>query len=357
MFHTSASKFLAVTALAMALSGPAFAAGDVRFTATEAYPEGIAWSTSQNSFFVSSIRRGVIGKVTLNGHYTPFIRDDKLVSTAGLKFDAPRNLVWAAVGDVGNSMRSIPATQGKLAALAAYDATTGERRAYHDLGGLVEGRHFANDLALDAQGQVYVTDSFSPVIYRLDAQGRVSLFVRSEWFAGEGFNLNGIVWHPDGYLLVNKHNSGELFRISTTGAPDVQRVALPEALKGADGLLLLAANRLALVQNSGADRVVELVSSDGWKSATIASAHKTSGSFPTAAARVGERYYVLNSRLDTLMSKDATKISEYVLQELLPHDALPVTTTDAQSDLLIADTRPRLGLSGTVGHHWHPSSY
>ena len=61
-------------------------------------------------------------------------------------------------GALGNSARSSPATQGKLAALAAYDATTGERRAYHDLGGLVEGGHFANDLALDAQGQVYVTE-------------------------------------------------------------------------------------------------------------------------------------------------------------------------------------------------------
>lgn len=295
MFRSIATKFFATTVLAAALSSAALAAGDVRFTAEQAYPEGIAWSAPQNSFFVSSIHQGVIGKVAMNGHYTPFIRDATLVSSVGLQFDAKRNLVWAAVGDLGNSVRSSPATQGKLAALAAYDATTGERRAYHDLGGLVEGGHFANDLALDAQGQVYVTDSFSPVIYRLDAQGKASVFVRSELFTGEGFNLNGIVWHADGYLLVNKHNSGELFRISTTGTPDIQRVALPEALKGADGLLLLAPNRLALVQNAGADRVVELVSNDGWHSATIASEQKTAGSFPTTAARVGKNYYVLNA--------------------------------------------------------------
>jgi sugar lactone lactonase YvrE len=315
MSRSIATKFFATTVLAAALSSAALAASDVRFTAEQAYPEGIAWSAPQNSFFVSSIHQGVIGKVAMNGHYTPFIRDAKLVSSVGLQFDAKRNLVWAAVGDLGNSMRSSPATQGKLAALAAYDATTGERRAYHDLGGLVEGGHFANDLALDAKGQVYVTDSFSPVIYRLDAQGQASVFVRSELFTGEGFNLNGIVWHADGYLLVNKHNSGELFRISTTGTPDVQRVALPEALKGADGLLLLAPNRLALVQNSGADRVVELVSDDGWRSATIASEHKTAGSFPTTAARVGKNYYVLNSRLDTLMTQDAPRVSDYLLQK------------------------------------------
>jgi hypothetical protein len=109
-------------------------------------------------------------------------------------------------------------------------------------------------------------------------------------------------------------NSGELFRISTTGTPDIQRVALPEALKGADGLLL-APNRLALVQNAGADRVVELVSNDDWHSATIASEQKTAGSFPTTAARVGKKYYVLNSRLDTLMTQDAPRVSDYLLQE------------------------------------------
>lgn len=315
MFRPTATKFFATTVLAAMLSSAALAAGDVRFTAEQAYPEGIAWSAPQNSFFVSSIHQGVIGKVAMNGRYTPFIRDARLVSSVGLQFDAKRNLVWAAVGDLGNSVRSSPATQGKLAALAAYDATTGERQAYHDLGGLVEGSHFANDLALDARGQVYVTDSFSPVIYRLDARGKASVFVRSELFTGEGFNLNGIVWHADGYLLVNKHNSGELFRISTTGAPDIQRVALPEALKGADGLLLLAPDRLALVQNSGADRVVELVSNDGWRSATIASEHKTIGSFPTTAARVGKNYYVLNSRLDTLMTPDAPRVSDYLLQK------------------------------------------
>jgi sugar lactone lactonase YvrE len=322
MFHSIAPRLFAATALVAALSGGALAAGDLRltagdlrFTAEQSYPEGIAWSAPHKRFFVSSIHQGVIGQVSLNGHYTPFIRDDKLVSSVGLQFDAKRNLVWAAVGDLGNSVRSSAATQGKLAALAAYDASTGERRAYHDLGHLVDGAHFANDLALDDRGQVYVTDSFSPVIYRVDAQGTASVFVRSEWFTGEGFNLNGIVWHPDGYLLVNKHNSGELFRINTQGTPEIRRVVLPEALKGADGLLLLAANRLAVVQNSGADRVVELVSHDGWQSASLVSARKTAGSFPTTAARVGKGYYVLNSRLDTLMTPDAPRVSDYLLQK------------------------------------------
>src|SRR4051812_4051401 len=104
MFHSIASRIFATTVLAAALATTALAAGDIRFTAEQAYPESITWSAAQDTFFVGSIHRGVIGKVGLDGHYTPFTRDGELVSSVGLQFDATRNLVWAAVGDLGNSV-------------------------------------------------------------------------------------------------------------------------------------------------------------------------------------------------------------------------------------------------------------
>jgi sugar lactone lactonase YvrE len=304
-------------AFAAVLTTPllAFAGDDISFAADQAYPEGIAWSSAQKVFFVSSIHKGVIGKVTPQGSYAPFIHDEKIVSSVGLHFDAKRNLLWVAIGDLGTSTRSNAVTQGKLAAVAAYDVTTGARHAYHDLGGLVEGGHFANDLTVDSAGNVYVTDSFSPVIYRIDAKGDATVFVRSDLFKGEGFNLNGIVYHPDGYLLVGKSNSGEIFRISTTHPSDVHRVRLPEALPGNDGLVLRARDRLTVVQNSGADRVLDIVSKDGWQSATLQPSRKSAMSFPTTAVLAGKDIYVLNSRLDTLFSKDAPKVSDYLLQK------------------------------------------
>lgn len=309
----------AVVTTPMLGSGLAHAAGDVSFTAEQSYPEGIAWSPAQKVFFVSSIHTGVVGKVTPEGKYTPFVTDEKIVSSAGLHFDAKRNLLWVAIGDVGASKRSSPATQGKLAAVAAFDATTGERRAYHDLGSLVEGGggHFANDMALDAAGNVYVTDSFAPVIYRIDTQGVASVFARSDAFKGEGFNLNGIVYHPDGYLLVGKYNSGEIFRISTTTkkAGEVHRVKLSAPVTGADGLVLRGRDRISVVQNLGADQVLDVVSTDGWQTATLQAGRKSAHSFPTSGVLVGKGLYVLNAQLDTLFSKDAVKVSEYLLQK------------------------------------------
>ena len=319
------SKLIRSLAMAALLVSPVLGAGlaqadgvsaqGITFTAEQAYPEGITWYPAQKVFFVSSVHTGTIGKVNLQGLYTPFIQDDKLVASVGLTFDAKRNLLWVAIGDLGASTRSSEATAYKLAAVAAYDATTGERRAYHDLSNLVQGSHLANDLAVDAAGNVYITDSFSPVIYRVDAKGEATVFAQSDLFKGDGFNLNGIVVHPDGYLLVNKYNSGEIFRISTSNGADIQRVKLPDAVKGADGMLLRDKHRLTVVQNAGNDQVVDLVSNDGWESATLQPAHKTAYSFPTTVAQVGKDLYVLNSRLDTLLTKDATKVSAYLLQK------------------------------------------
>lgn len=289
---------------------------DIKFSADQIYPEGVAWSAKQNVFFVSSIRHGIVGKVSKQGKYTPFITDEKLVSSVGIVVDAKRNILWVANSDPGTSSRSTPATQGKLAAVAAYDVTSGERRAYYDLSGLVEGSHFANDLTLDTDGNVYVTDSFSPVIYRIDTAGKATVFARSDMFiGGEGFNLNGIAYHPDGFLLAGMHNSGELFRVSMKDPEQVQRVKMPEALKGADGLVLRESGRLTVVQNNGADRTIDLVSSDGWKTARIQRKKKSVLSFPTTATKLGKNLYVLNARLDTLFDKDAPKVSDFLLQK------------------------------------------
>lgn len=315
--HSSLGKRLTLMIAApLALAAQlVFAAGDINFNADTVYPEGVAYSVQQSAFLVGSIRHGTIGKVSLEGRYTRFIEDKALISSTGIFLDAKRNTLWVANGDVGGSVQSSPATQGKLAAVAAYDATSGARKGYYDLSGLVPGGHFANDITVDDKGNVYVTDSFSPVIYRVDTSGKASVFVRDTRFTGEGFNLNGIVYHPDGYLLVNKHNSGEIFRISVGDKTQIDAVKLPEALKGADGMVLREPGVLSLVQNGDANRALELVSTDGWKSASIRSTRKSTYAFPTAAAVSGSDLYILNARLDSLLTPDAPKVSDFVLQK------------------------------------------
>ncbi len=314
-------RTLLTTASAVAmlyLAMPAFAAdaGQIRFTADTAYPESVTYSAKQHSFMVSSVRHGTVGKVSIDGKYTPFITDKSLVSSVGLLVDDKTNTLWVTNSDPGASDHTDAATQGKLAGVATYDATTGAKKAYYDLGSLSAGAHFANDLTLDKDGNAYVTDSFAPNIYKIDTKGKASIFATNPLFKdAEGFNLNGIAWHKEGYLLVGKYNSGALFRVNIANPSDVQQVQLPEALKGADGFHLVDDQHLLIAQNMGADRTVALVSTDGWKSAKIDHEIKSIMSMPTAVTDVDGSIYVLNSRLDTLFDPKAEKVSDYLLQK------------------------------------------
>lgn len=303
------------TAAMLALSGPALAQ-DIAFSSDQSYPESVTYSAQQDVFLLGSVTQGLVARVDRAGTYAPFISDDRLVSTVGLLVDDASNTVWVTNSDPGAGARTAPATQGTLAAIATYDATTGAPKDYYDLGGLSQGAHFANDVALDDVGNAYVTDSFAPVIYRIDTEGKAAIFAQSPLFLTEdGFNLNGIAWHPDGYLLVGKYNSGELFKVSTTDPTDIGLVKLPEALVGADGLHLIDGAHLLVVQNLRANRTIELTSTDGWASATIARSQASELSMPTAAVSAGEHIYVLNSRLDTLFDPNAAKVGDYLLQQ------------------------------------------
>lgn len=315
------SRMFLATACAAAqltLASHAFAEGPDRiaFSADTAYPESVTFSAKQDSFMVGSVRHGGVAKVARDGTFSPFITDPMLISTTGVLTDDQSNTIWVANADPGAGDRTTEATLGKLAAVGAYDATTGTRRAYYDLGAMTPGAHFANDMTLDDAGNLYVTDSFAPLIYKITPDGKATIFAQSPLFHdAEGFNLNGITWVEEGYLLVGKYNSGTIFRISAANPADVTTVKLPEALLGADGFHLMDATHLVVVQNMGVDRTVELVSTDGWASASIDHAEKSLMSMPTAAAEANGVVYVLNSRLDTLFNPKAEKVSDYLLQK------------------------------------------
>lgn len=320
----SRMRLAGVVAVILLTSSTAFAGSasplsgksEIRLTADKNYAESMSWSAKQNRFFVGSVTHGTIGTVSPDGEYKPFVTDEKLVSTVGILVDDARNTLWAANSDPGAGSRTTTSTQGKLAGVAKYDATTGKRLAYYDLGALSEGPHFANDLALDEDGNAFVTDSFAPIVYKIDTKGKASIFAQNPLFKdADGFNLNGIAYHEGGYLLVGKYNSGDLFKVSVSDPADVQKVTLPETIKGADGFNLFDGKHLFVAVNLGADKTIELISTDNWKTAKIAREVKSTASMPTAPTRVGDDVWILNSRLDTLFDPKADKVSDSLLQK------------------------------------------
>ena len=252
-------------------------------------PEGVQYDAGNKRFLVSSRTRGTISTVRDDSAYAVLTTDPRLISTIGLHLDAGRQRLLVAVADNGaNAALTTAATLRKLAALAIVNPATGAVLSYVDLGALRPGlNHFANDIAVDAQGNAYITDSLSPIIYKVDLQGVATVFLEDPRLSGgTGFGLNGLVFHPDGYLLVAKANDGALFKVPVSNPTSFTTVTSAQSLTGADGLVMLDPQTLLVV--SGSQRTVfRLNSTDGWATTRSTGSFATGATSPTTIARRG----------------------------------------------------------------------
>ncbi len=116
---------------------------------------------------------------------------------------------------------------------------------------------FCNDMAFDAAGNLYVTDSFSGSVLRLPPGGSALepwLTDASLAPAQQGaFGLDGIV-AADGALYLTKLDTGGLYRVAIGAdgsAGAVTQIAVSPALTSPDGMRLVDARTLLVVENSG----------------------------------------------------------------------------------------------------------
>ncbi len=290
-------------------------AQSINFNSTELYPEGTAFSKKQNVFFVSSLHYGKISKVDFKGNCTAFINDSESISAIGIIADEKRNSLYVCISDPGVSVKTNTATQYKLAKLASYDLTTGKRKFIADLGVLNStGGNFANDVTVDRGGNIYVTNSFSPIIFKITQQGKASVFTTSDLWKGEGFNLNGIVCTNDGYLLAAQSNTGFVYKIEIKNPKNISKVNTA-AIVGADGLILHNENELIVVSN-GSQKVHKIKTTDHWNTATEWEQANTTFTFPTTGVFAKNNYYILNAKLNEIFDAKAAKTSNFLLQEI-----------------------------------------
>ena len=205
-------------------------------------PEGVAFDKRSRAFFVSITADGAIYRGTLGSDtVSPFIAGG--AGRAAIGLEVRRGKLYVAGGPTGS--------------ITVYDIATGQTVATFQTG----AGGFLNDLVVTGRGDVFVTDSFRPILWHVTAaQVRAgsgtpqALDVSEIPFEAGEFNLNGIVAKGSRRLVVVDTNSGALFRIdlgddgSSIGEIDeVDGVMVP----GGDGLLL-DRGRLVVVQGDPA---------------------------------------------------------------------------------------------------------
>jgi sugar lactone lactonase YvrE len=257
--------------------------------------EGIEYDAARKRFLVGSLSQGTVFEVAADGSFTPVVEDDELVSSVGIEVDAERDRLIVA-----NADRAV--FQGESsgqAKVGIYELSSGDRIAMVDLaavGPKDAKANFANDIAVGDDGTVYVTDSFARVVYEVDADHTASVLMPDRFGDAEIF-LNGIVHHPDGYLLVAEGNAGGIYKVPLDDPGAFTEVTLPEPLPGADGMVWHPDGRLIVVRNDASRQIAALRSDDEWISATAAGVATVDVSATTAAI-ADDAVYVVHPYFD-----------------------------------------------------------
>lgn len=254
-------------------------------------PEGIEYDEDNGRFLTGSLAEGTIFVIERDGSVVPFVMDEELVSSVGIEVDEDRDRLLVANSD---SAVFGDQTATGHAKLGVYNLMTGERLAMVDLGAAIggEGRHFANDVTVDGEGNAYVTDSFANAIYRVTPDYQPSVMHRFTDLA-EGELLNGIVHHEGGYLLAVAGQ--RIFKVPVANPAGTTEVDVSEPVGGQDGIVLMADGRLVVTSNSDAEpRLVAFRSDDNWMSAQRVGVATLTGGAATTVAIVGDELWAVH---------------------------------------------------------------
>jgi sugar lactone lactonase YvrE len=269
------------------------------------FPETIEYDPTRAQFLLGSFREGAIYAVDGDGRVSRLVDDPRLCSVLGIAVDAARSRLWAVNADLGACSKPSAAGPKRLAAVALFDLETGEARGYFDLAPLVPGPHLPNGIALDDAGNAYVSDSFAPALYKINARGRASVLLQDPSFAGAGINLNGLAVHPDGYLLVIKKSDGRLFKVPLAQPHEFSEVRIDRPLVGGDGLLLIGGRSAVIVANRTPDQTTNaaftLSSNDDWASARVVAEQPLGDDYATTAVVRDGELFAVSSKLNQLI--------------------------------------------------------
>ncbi len=269
-------------------------------------PEGIEFDKNDNTFLLSSLNAMPVVKVNPDGTYKPFTSGEKFpLSTAGLHIDYKRNRLLVAGFNGMELMDKNPETKG-TAHLRIYNLKTGALENDINLSHLAPeaNAYFANDITVDNDGNVYVSDWYAKLIYKVDLNGKASVFWNNKTEIKGG--PNGLDFHPDGYLLVSLLNVNDKGLYSDYGlikipvnAPETAEIVNIDGSEftGFDGMVITSNGNIIGVTNNqktpGGNKLIELSGKDNWKSAEVVNSKSITPS-TTVAVSADNKYYVIN---------------------------------------------------------------
>jgi hypothetical protein len=219
--------------------------------------EGIAHDPRTGSFFVSSVRRRKIVRVSREGMPSDFVAPgaDGPLGVFALAADPERRALWATTAAVVAMEGYRKEEDEGRTRLVEYDLDSGRpRRAFGPPPGMAGAQ--LGDLALSPEGRVFVADPAGGRIYTL-APGARALAVLLP--PGRLRSPQGMAISPDGrWLLVADYAQGLARVDARTGAATLLEGPADAALTGIDGLVWTSDGLVAIQNGLRPHRILRL---------------------------------------------------------------------------------------------------
>jgi YVTN family beta-propeller protein len=196
-------------------------------------PEGIAYDPQTKTFFVGSTYKRKIVAVDSKGRTRDFITEaqDGFMGGVGMRVDAKRRVLWAISSDAGEGMpiKMMDEANNGRSGIFKYDLNTGKLIKKYLLDNKPQ-RHFLNDLTINSEGDVYITDSMYSAVYLISqTKDELEVFLRNEKWAFP----NGIDFSDDEKnLFVSINGNVAVINVATR---ESRLLTLPD-FDGSDGL-------------------------------------------------------------------------------------------------------------------------
>jgi Cu-Zn family superoxide dismutase len=255
---------------------------------TSVFPEGV--DTFGRYFYVTSTATGNVFRGRIHDPHSAelFLPGGQDGRATALGIEATDHLLLIAGGPTGT--------------VFVYDRRSGDFVSSHKVPTGTPA--VLNDLAVAPNGDVYVTDSQTDIVYRIDEGDvedstplRVSTKL-ADFDPVGAFNANGIVSARGGrYLIVVETDTGRLFRISTRGASVAPIDLAGATVTGGDGLEIK--DRTLYVVRGTAGVITKVRLNDSFTSGRVVSeTTDPTFRFATTTALDRGRLLVVNSQFD-----------------------------------------------------------
>ena len=292
--------------------------------------ENLAFDSARNVFYVGSMARRTILRVSPSGRAEPLISPTAtLGQPLGMKVDPKGGVLWATTIWPVDSPAGRVRTTSELLAVSIASGRILRRLRPPD----TTRAHLLNDIVFAANGSAYISDSEGGAIWVLPPTGdSLREFTR---LPATVLYPNGIALSPDGRALLVAHQSGIVAIDLASRAAVPLRVPDASTFMGIDGLYTAANAILGVINTSTVEQLVYGVITrdrDGTLGVVCASAldrrHPAYQMPTTGTLSVNSFYYVANSQLRRLDPKGnlrdpGTETRTIILKATLPQEKAP----------------------------------